>query len=553
MSCFNNAILTFFESDDIEAEIKKLILFAFSSTALNKNSDHICIYFNDISIAELLYLNKFYKKVIHASEFIDCITQYNKLLLITNNTLVVRNIERLFRIDTDVLAVSNINNIKPCPENRYTFPVVFASGMLVNFMLKKTKNDRYARGKGFASTILDLLIKAGHKNVNKLGSQYNFVPWYRRSDDESPYIINYCDIDIGNLPYCNQKYIINWWNNYESFTTQHGNLLYSMVNGVNSMFSKADYQKYINTKRRKKYAFVTLVMLSDYYVPGAIALAQSIRDSFDVAGLNDIDIVCMVTADVSEFAWFLLSKAFDFVTEVEYIIKKCVNLKTKKQQSLYNKWKDYSLTKWRCLSLDMYEKVLFLDADMIVIKQCDELFAIDTPAATFSSPWSIAYAPNGLYDAYIKDKSVELSTGNVISTKAIYDGLARGFVCIGACVLLQPSIQNMRGFIDFINKNDIYGHDSCFSMIDEQAIAEYFITQDNSHWSFIHQKYNFIPWKREWIKNTRDAKIYHYFNTKPWHMDSSKWPDVKIWWSYLMKFHQSHREIALILKNVQNI
>lgn len=40
-------------------------------------------------------------------------------------------------------------------------------------------------------------------------------------------------------------------------------------------------------------------------------------------------------------------------------------------------------------NLTDYEKVLFVDADKIVLSNCDSLFDLRAPAGTFSSPWCV--------------------------------------------------------------------------------------------------------------------------------------------------------------------
>ncbi|AAS82696.1 ORF42 [Agrotis segetum granulovirus] len=126
-----------------------------------------------------------------------------------------------------------------------------------------------------------------------------------------------------------------------------------------------------------KCAYVTLIMLGDKYVPGAVALANSLSSSGSYH-----DRVCLVTKDVTLIAE--LERVFDKVIQVEFIHYKCGNMLTSRQEELYSSWIDYSFTKWRCLELTQYSKCVYLDADQIVLKNIDHLFNLITPAMCFN-------------------------------------------------------------------------------------------------------------------------------------------------------------------------
>src|SRR6185312_3827432 len=71
---------------------------------------------------------------------------------------------------------------------------------------------------------------------------------------------------------------------------------------------------YRNKNNNCKYAYVTLVMIGDLYVAGAIVLAQSIRKSGSI-----VDLVVLVTPDVSEEGKKVLGCYFNYVIQVNYI------------------------------------------------------------------------------------------------------------------------------------------------------------------------------------------------------------------------------------------
>ena len=180
------------------------------------------------------------------------------------------------------------------------------------------------------------------------------------------------------------------------------------------------------------FAFVTLVMKGNKYVAGALVLAQSLRKTGTKCTL-----ICMVTNDISIRTKKVLKTFYDYVRTVPYITHKCISMKNLRQRVLYEDWIEESFTKWNCLNPQLYEqtfdKIMFIDADMIVVENCeDKLFSLDPPAMTFSTPWAKPYSANGVENPY-----GELSHGFRISYTQVEEGF-NSFVGYGSLVLLRP-------------------------------------------------------------------------------------------------------------------
>lgn len=177
-------------------------------------------------------------------------------------------------------------------------------------------------------------------------------------------------------------------------------------------------------------AYVTLIMKSDKYVAGALVLAHSLRKSGTTNSL-----VCMVTSDISVRAVKALKKFFDFVWTVPYIRQRCVTFKSRRQRELYEDWIEESFTKWNCLNhkiFGRFDKVLFIDADMMVVDNCDEqLFGLEPPAMTFSLPWAKPYTDEGIDNPY-----GELKHGFDVNTDLVEKGFTT-FLGIGSLVLVN--------------------------------------------------------------------------------------------------------------------
>ena len=288
-----------------------------------------------------------------------------------------------------------------------------------------------------------------------------------------------------------------------------------------------------DNNKEKKRAYVILVMKGDKYGFGAAITAFSLLQTKTIW-----DIVCMVTPDVSQEMRNLISQSARIV-EVSYLEFPSAKLKTQKQETIYGSWISQSYTKAQCLLLWEYDKVIFLDADIIVVQNIDHLFELKAPAATFSSPWGYEFDECGPF----KLTGYPTEHGKLVQQSEILKNLINGgFTLIGSLILLEPNKLNYDKYIktveDEISKKGKFGFD-CYSTHDEQSIVFAF---DN--WTHIHQKYNFILHKIEWLRTGNKIKIphvLHYFSDKkPWLLQTS-WTSTiynttKIWWYLFWKF-----------------
>ena len=143
--------------------------------------------------------------------------------------------------------------------------------------------------------------------------------------------------------------------------------------------------KKTNNNKNSKYAIVTLLFGNDSYLPGILLLGSSIRKVMPTTNSNkksNIELCCMVTNDISLEARSLILKIYDHVIDVDYLqippnLIKHTNPST---HNIYSK----TFTKLRIFEMTQYDKILFLDANMLVIKEdIFSLFNLQTPAAVF--------------------------------------------------------------------------------------------------------------------------------------------------------------------------
>jgi len=297
----------------------------------------------------------------------------------------------------------------------------------------------------------------------------------------------------------------------------------------------------------RNHAVVTLVMRGDKYVPGALVMGQSCRKAFpptsssapstsSVPSESGWQLVCMVTSDVSEQAQTALRLVFDRVVVVEYLEASCVPMATEKQEKMYGAWISAGFTKWRCLELVEYDKVLFMDSDTLILRDLSHLFtSLRAPAATFSLPWASPFKNNGLPNPYAR-----LGHGDRVPREAIETGLRSSFVGMGTTILLTPSRPHLAALVALISNPSPYGSRACKSGFDEQAIMQLYCTLgiDYHH---IHQRYNYIPWHKQWLSPRDGApEVFHFFNNKPWELARSMWPDLESWWQMADVLVQEH-------------
>jgi alpha-N-acetylglucosamine transferase len=145
------------------------------------------------------------------------------------------------------------------------------------------------------------------------------------------------------------------------------------------------------------YAITTLLFGGDAYLPGILLLGSSIRKIMPQPYKKYITLCCMVTNDVSKETRELISKLYDRLIDVDYlqIPHTLIKHKNPTTQNTYSK----TFTKLRIFDMTDYDKVLFLDSDMLVLKKdFFSLFNLNTPAAVF-----LGKLNNNPRDRYFKE------------------------------------------------------------------------------------------------------------------------------------------------------
>lgn len=284
-------------------------------------------------------------------------------------------------------------------------------------------------------------------------------------------------------------------------------------------------------------AWVFVVWGDPKYLIGALAGAESLR--MQKTRHKIVLLYANMTVPTRE-----LVTLFDETRRTEILEFDCREPRTKRQRELYGgAFSRTVCTKWQCLQLEKYEKVMFIDSDIIFTKNSDELFDLHAPAGCFSTPFAQPFAHGGIPNVY-----GVLRHGDTVTPAKVRAGLRGGFSACGGMVLLQPSRHAYVNFLRWARDHQPLGHPGSYSAIDEQAICEFYADR-NQAWTHIDQKYQYIPWKPNWMPNSRnplrDASGLHFYHAPLWETGpGADWPDTKIWWRVWYVFEKKYPKVA---------
>jgi alpha-N-acetylglucosamine transferase len=251
-----------------------------------------------------------------------------------------------------------------------------------------------------------------------------------------------------------------------------------------------------------KNAYVTLMYGdNDYFLGTLIFIASLLKTK------PKHDTVLLYTFDVPKYKIDILSKYYTVTKEIKYIRFK--NKKTNRAR-----FKDI-FTKLKIFTLTEYDNILFMDNDMYVKKNIDNIFK------KYEAPAGIAIDPNMIY----KDGE-KIKKNNVVINAGLW--------------LLKPSIKDydkmIEGLSSFNIKKEL-----------EQEYVSYFY---NGKWTNISFLYNFqfslasLPstMKRTNVyKNVKfdDVYVIHYSSPKkPWHfLLDKRFRNTNPWFKQYYKYY----------------
>ncbi|MGI4814583.1 MAG: hypothetical protein ACRYGG_14795 [Janthinobacterium lividum] len=267
------------------------------------------------------------------------------------------------------------------------------------------------------------------------------------------------------------------------------------------------------------YGYVTFVMGNGHYLNGAKVLATSLMKTN-----SKFPIILFVTPDVVIDAECLM--LFDEIITINYITHKCKNLMTDSMDRIYGSWIEKSFTKLNVFNEKWYsrrmEKIIYLDADQIVLENLDHLFNLPTPAMSFDSEYSDMYFIQGINNPF-----KHLTSGDIVPYKMLRDNFYKNIVAASGTMIISPNQMFFDRAIAILKSYDEYGH-KIYNGFDEQLIAETLIDlKINS--THISKLYCWNAGQYQALRSGMAYVINYYGRSKPWLSPKIKYFDEFIW------------------------
>jgi len=199
-----------------------------------------------------------------------------------------------------------------------------------------------------------------------------------------------------------------------------------------------------------------------------------------------------------------------------------------------------------------------MDADTIVLDNIDHLFGLRTPAAPFNSPFTQPIG--GIKNFFcIKNRLGEddyIIHSTIVNKSMINNAMFKnGQIFTGSTVLLRCGVYDFDNYIKMLQTKfiDGFGYSSCHSMVDEQSLCYYYTLYEQGpglNWTNIHQRYNYIPWKSNFLVNEMPFVIHYFSDVKPWSMKIDQWNDVFCWYEIFIDCLETLGIDPLNVKNI---
>jgi hypothetical protein len=261
---------------------------------------------------------------------------------------------------------------------------------------------------------------------------------------------------------------------------RHGGNVTKYQGGAEKKLKKSKKVKENNAKDDKTvYAYVWC-LLSEEELPQLLVSAHSIYRT-DTSN----DLIVLVTENISLDARETianLAKVIE-VPIIEYKIKTKLNVRPNDK---------ISFTKWNCINLVDYNKILLIDNGAIILDNIDHLFDLRAPAACFEASGekniiSIIKGKRGAnrqleHGAKIHNKGIEaalIHKANTVSSALIRPSI----------VLLIPSNADFVLFKQTMSKMSPIGFPGCSSNAADQIMCYFYAVTKNYHFGNISSRY----------------------------------------------------------------
>lgn len=267
--------------------------------------------------------------------------------------------------------------------------------------------------------------------------------------------------------------------------------------------------------QRPRYAYITLVMCGDEYAIGAAVLGWSLR-KFEVKH----ELVVMVTCDVSIRTRKLLMKIYDRVETVKYIESNTLSTLRGHEYRKEKEWMKYCLTKGNMMKFIEYDKIIWLDADMLALTNLDEIFKLPTPAGICTS---------------IRDDG--RWHGERLPEAEIKESLMNNYGVKGCIMLLKPCVRDYL----MIKTQPQAGHGSVYPGPDEY----FFTMMYKDRWHHLDRRNGYDATN---VSNSVQPSAVHFELSKPWQeRNADNYLSVTKWWAFAKDLITDHPQFTSLL------
>ncbi|XP_076339756.1 glycogenin-1-like isoform X2 [Tachypleus tridentatus] len=276
---------------------------------------------------------------------------------------------------------------------------------------------------------------------------------------------------------------------------------------------RSDVASYQGDCVKEKYAladeaFVTLAT-DDSYSLGALVLGHSLR-----IVQTSRSLVILVTAGVTADMRSQLASVFDLVQEVDEIDSEDeANLAILTRPEL-----GVTFTKIQCWKLTQFKKCVFLDADTLVLRNCDELFNREELSAVPDIGWPDCFN-SGVFVFKPSDEMYKALVA-FAKEKGSFDGGDQGLLNLFFQDWATKDISHHLSFLYNMNSNACYTYLPAFKKFGNEVKIVHFLGE-----------------MKPWMYKVSEGKI-----VKPRH--SQYYCDhLQYWWDLFLSYVWPHQDI----------
>lgn len=301
----------------------------------------------------------------------------------------------------------------------------------------------------------------------------------------------------------------------------------------------------------RKNAIFMLCMLKDLYFIGA-CMSAFVHRALMRNNNIDFDLVIMCDDYIYDKYKKTLEFYFDRVINIKLSKYEMKDINAGNRDVWMRKygWVVYGLNKWQCLNYEEYNKVLFIDVDILpVSKHFYNLFNHDTPSIHVHSGKKLFDSSDCVNNRKITDILKNYSTYNEYIEKS-----GDNYISLdGGLLLLKPNKKDYNEYIEYlddIGKNGIYQH--VRSGIDETTLFYYYAKYKKNKQFYLICSDNYI--NIPWDVPKKYTKFYSYnflSYKKPWTKPTFiSWKEETIWREIYHKMIKTKKFIKYYEKNL---